>query len=174
MQLAHIGGKGWPKGVPRSPETVAKMSAAAKRQPMSEGFKAHQFKAGEPGLRKGQKHSPESIEKMREAHKGKPCPWKKYCSEDTREKLRAAQLGKPSPNKGKKMSDEMKKKLSESNKGKNSGSKHPNWRGGVSFGQYCEKFNNEFKERVRAFFGNHCVICGQVWHGGVRSYISIT
>ena len=64
------------------------------------------------------------------------------------------------------VSDETRQKLSDANRGKFCGSKSPNWRGGTSFGQYCEKFNNEFKERVHAFFGYHCVICGQVWHPG--------
>jgi hypothetical protein len=39
-------------------------------------------------------------------------------SEETRKKMRLAQMGKSSPNKGKKMSDETKLKLSLSHKGK--------------------------------------------------------
>ena len=35
------------------------------------------------------------------------------------------------------------------------------WRGGVSFGPYCPKFNREFKERVRAFWGYACGLCGK-------------
>lgn len=35
------------------------------------------------------------------------------------------------------------------------------WKGGISFEPYCILFNNEFKERVRAFFGNKCAICGK-------------
>lgn len=42
-----------------------------------------------------------------------------------------------------------------------SGERHPQWRGGVSFEPYCPKFNNEFKERVRAFFGYRCAKCGK-------------
>jgi hypothetical protein len=41
------------------------------------------------------------------------------------------------------------------------GEKHHNWRGGVSFEPYCSKFNNEFKERVRTFFNNVCILCGK-------------
>jgi hypothetical protein len=41
------------------------------------------------------------------------------------------------------------------------GENHPNWRGGVSFEPYCPKFNNEFKERVRTFFNNVCILCGR-------------
>lgn len=40
------------------------------------------------------------------------------------------------------------------------GEKNSNWKGGTSFGEYCEKFNVEFKERVRAYYGYTCLICG--------------
>jgi len=38
---------------------------------------------------------------------------------------------------------------------------NPNWNGGTSFEPYCFKFNPEFKNRVRAFFGYSCVMCGK-------------
>jgi hypothetical protein len=50
------------------------------------------------------------------------------------------------------------KKISETNKKKH-GAETGNWRGGISFEPYCPKFNEEFKERVRAFFGYECVEC---------------
>jgi hypothetical protein len=34
------------------------------------------------------------------------------------------------------------------------------WKGGISFEPYCPKFNDTFKERVRAFFEYKCVECG--------------
>lgn len=42
------------------------------------------------------------------------------------------------------------------------GEKSPRWKGGISFEPYCQKFNNEFKERVRVFFGNKCVECEKI------------
>jgi hypothetical protein len=39
------------------------------------------------------------------------------------------------------------------------------WKGGISFEPYCVKFNNEFKERVRAFFNYQCVECGTPQNG---------
>lgn len=36
-----------------------------------------------------------------------------------------------------------------------------NWQGGISFEPYCIKFNNEFKERVREFFGRRCFECNK-------------
>jgi len=42
----------------------------------------------------------------------------------------------------------------------NSGENNPGWRGGISFEPYCQKFNNELKERVRSYFENRCILCG--------------
>lgn len=41
------------------------------------------------------------------------------------------------------------------------GEKHPSWKGGISFEPYCPKFNKDLKERVRAYFGFCCMICGK-------------
>lgn len=35
----------------------------------------------------------------------------------------------------------------------------PRWKGGLSFGKYCPKFNEKLKARVRAFFNHECVLC---------------
>lgn len=42
-----------------------------------------------------------------------------------------------------------------------SGEKNGNWKGGVSFEPYCEKFDDEFKERIRDFFGRCCYVCNK-------------
>jgi len=41
------------------------------------------------------------------------------------------------------------------------GKYHPCWKGGISFLPYCEKFNDDLKERVREFFDRKCYICGK-------------
>ena len=41
------------------------------------------------------------------------------------------------------------------------GDKNPAWKGGVSFGKYCPKFNRDLRERVREFFGRHCLWCNK-------------
>ena len=51
--------------------------------------------------------------------------------------------------------------MCDSRKGKYIGENHPNWQGGISFGPYCEKFDNDLKERVREFFGRCCYVCGK-------------
>lgn len=42
-----------------------------------------------------------------------------------------------------------------------SGENSYNWKGGLSFEPYCPKFNNDLKQRVRAFFEYRCVTCGK-------------
>lgn len=34
------------------------------------------------------------------------------------------------------------------------------WRGGVSFGSYCHRFNRRFKEHIRTAFQRKCFLCG--------------
>lgn len=53
--------------------------------------------------------------------------------------------------------ESMKLKLSEMRKG----DKNPCWKGGHAYEPYCILFNKEFKERVRNFFDNTCVLCGK-------------
>ena len=50
--------------------------------------------------------------------------------------------------------------LSEYRSKHNIGSNNPNWNNGSSFEPYCEKFNKYFRQRVRAYFGDVCFICG--------------
>ena len=45
------------------------------------------------------------------------------------------------------------------------GPKSSGWKGGLSYGKYCSKFNNEFKERVRKFFDYKCQSCGSPENG---------
>lgn len=41
------------------------------------------------------------------------------------------------------------------------GPENPNWRGGLSFGKYCYKFNNAFKEEIREQFNRTCFLCNK-------------
>lgn len=45
------------------------------------------------------------------------------------------------------------------------GSNSHMWKGGISYEPYCEKFNNDLKERVRAFFSYRCLECGSDGNG---------
>jgi hypothetical protein len=107
--------------------------------------------------------------------KGRELPW--Y------DKIRATKLlhplkGEDSPSFGKEVSQETRDKIRMSLMGRKHSQetiakmcemrkldKHPNWMGGKSFEPYCPKFNKEFKERVRAFFGYVCPECGTPQNG---------
>lgn len=71
--------------------------------------------------------------------------------------------GDKSPWFGRKHSAETKQKISEirTKLGLSSGYNNPNWKGGVSFEQYCPKFNKHLKEEIREKFGRTCFICGK-------------
>ncbi|MCJ7698051.1 MAG: NUMOD3 domain-containing DNA-binding protein [Thermoplasmata archaeon] len=110
----------------------------------------------------GKRHSEESKRKISESERGKRNHnFGKHHSEETRKKMSDAQMGKHGYWTGKKHSDATKKKMSESRKGE----KSYYWKGGISYEPYCPLFNDEFKERVRAFFGHQCVECGTPQNG---------
>jgi hypothetical protein len=83
-----------------------------------------------------------------------------------RKKVGDSHRGEKSPLFGKHLPEETKRKLRIANGGNNA----YQWKGGISFEPYCPKFNDEFKERVRAFFGRRCMMpgCGYVWQLGEK------
>lgn len=143
-------------GKHHSDETKQKMSDAA---------------LGEKSSMYGKHHTEETKEKMSEAklgeknhNFGRTCEkshrYGKTHSEETKRKQRDATSGEKNHNFGKTFSDAIRQKMRE-NHADNSGEKHPNWKGGMSFEPYCIKFNNEFKDRVRDFFDRTCYVCGK-------------
>ncbi len=124
--------------------------------------------------RTGHEVTPETREKLAKANIGRKD------SEETRMKKARASTGRTlSQEARKKISERMKQnnpvympgvieKISENkkqwhidHKGYESGPKNPNWNGGSSYYPYCPKFNEEFKNRVRAYFDYECVKCGK-------------
>jgi hypothetical protein len=97
--------------------------------------------------------TPEYLKKQSDSHKGK------IFTEEHKQKISKSKKGKSQ--KGHPLSEEARKKISKSRKGIYCLEKHPNWKGGISFEPYCQKFNNEFKERVRKFFNYTCQLCGK-------------
>lgn len=125
---------------------------------------------------KGHKVSKKTRKKLSKANKGKvsgkdhPNFGKSLPKEQRKkisETLKGKMIGSKHPNYGKPMSKEQKEKISKALKGKNNprfgkiGDQTPGWKGGISFEPYCPRFNNEFKERVREFFGRICFNCGK-------------
>ena len=117
----------------------------------------------------GKHFSDDSKKKMSVANTGRKS------SDETRKKISKATSGSNNPRYGKKVTPEQRQKQSETMK--LFYQKHPevlivqsenrlgelssNWRGGISFEPYCPKFNQDLKERVRAFFDNTCITCGK-------------
>ena len=124
--------------------------------------KMREARVGERNYWFGKHHSDTTKKMMSDAQAGeKNHNFGQHPSEETRKKMSEAQMGKHGYWTGKKHSSETKKKMSESRKGERS----YYWKGGISFEPYCTKFNDSFKERVRAFFGHICVECGTPQNG---------
>lgn len=126
-------------GKKQKPETIAKIVAAKKGTKMSVESSAKKAIA-----LKGHVVSPETRAKISAAHKGR------VITSGWREKLVES-------HKGKRLSRESKIKLSILNSGEN----NAQWKGGISFGPYCPKFNDDLKRRIRAFFEHRCICCGK-------------
>jgi hypothetical protein len=186
MRLAHSGEKNHNFGKKFSEETRAKLSAAMTGEnnpgfgkhrpdyvkkaigdahrgeknkffgkPLPDGVKEkiRISTSGEKNHNYGKKFSDETKEKLAAYRIGT------HHSEETKQKIHDAQVGEKAKNFGKKFSEETKDKISE----KMSGENHPQWRGGTSSEPYCPKWTNpnlKIRKRVRAFFGNVCILCG--------------
>lgn len=114
--------------------------------------------------RKGNPRSEETKQKIREKRA------LQIITEETKQKISDALKGKKRPPRTKEHSTKIanairgrKHTTSELKKMRDAkrytGEKASNWKGGISFEPYCPKFNDEFKERVRNFFGRKCVEC---------------
>lgn len=101
---------------------------------------------GKPAWNRGRKHPEETRRKISIALTGKKL------SSDHKKLLSVIR-------KGQKFSVTHKKNISQGLMGKFGGEKSPMWRGGVSFDPYCPKFNEMFKERIRARFSRTCYLC---------------
>lgn len=115
-------------------------------------------------------HTEDARKKMSEANKGdKHHNYGQALPEDIKEKISLSLKGRKRPPRskewcdkiaaahvGKKHSAETREKMSEAQRGE----KAKLWKGGLSYGKYCKK-HRPAKKRVRAWFGNKCVMCGE-------------
>ena len=96
--------------------------------------------------------SNESKLKMSESSKGK------IASEETRRKMSKSHKGfKHTEESIEKMCDRI---VTDETKNKMKGKNNPNWKGGISFGEYCPAFNEEIKEYIRDKYNRKCFNCG--------------
>lgn len=153
------------KGVPRSPECRAKISAASRNH-----FSNPEARERVSKEKKGKPLSPEHIANRTKAQTGL------RRSEEARAHLKEAQNRKDVKEKqsvahiGKLKSLETRQKMGLAKAGipkspehiaKISGANSPNWKGGISFEPYCPKFNEGLKKRIRTFFNYECTLCGK-------------
>ena len=119
-------------------------------------------------LQKGKPRTEETKQKIRDSLNGIPRPSdvvnkiKKSNtglkrSEVAKDNIRKGMIGKPHPHKGHAVPKTTRQKLHDANSKQN----HPQWKGGISFEPYCEKFDEPFKERVRAYWDYKCAECGE-------------
>jgi hypothetical protein len=104
---------------------------------------------------KNRKFSKKSIEKMRQVKLINPINYwlGKHRYKTTNEKISKKLKGKHTSFK------------TEFKKGKFSGNKHFNWKGGISFEPYTPEFNEQLKERVRFRDSYACQLCGLKQNG---------
>jgi len=169
------GKKGYPssrKGVRLSEETKDKISNSLKGRYFSETHRLRLSKAG-----KGREFTEAHKLNLSTSLKGKHA-WNKGISPslEVREKISKSLLGNMigdrHPNFGKKLTDEVKNKISIAHQGKKGmsgeanpmygrrGDKAVAWRGGVSFIPYCPKFNKSLKNKIRERDQHSCQLCG--------------
>jgi hypothetical protein len=141
-------------GLKRSEATKLKMSLASKGKPKSEAHKQRlrEVRTGIPI------HTPESKQRIVAALKVRI---RKPLTADTLERMRVVHSGINNARFGTSHTYESRMKIIEGNIG-------GFWYGNVRHydrQQYCEKFNENFKERVRAFFEYQCVKCHAAQNG---------
>jgi hypothetical protein len=149
-----------PKGSHLSEETKAKMSAVRKGKAHS---KEHSENIGK--ALKGRVITPEWREKIRQAKLGKKTP------ANIRKKMSDSKVGDKNSFYGKKHKPETCEHLSKDRiaRGLSAGKNNSMYKDGSSFLPYCEKFNPEFRRRVRAFFNNTCQRCGHIHQDGEKN-----
>lgn len=159
-------------GKHHSEESKKKVSEAKKGKPLTEEHK--QKLKGRIPPNQGKAPSVETRKKISDAAKGREV------SRETRGKMSETRkrLGiKPPSAKGKKMSDESKRKISEAKKGQEFSEEHRRhisearivkfndlWYGGVVYPeppQYCEKWTQDLRDRIRAYWGYKSAISGK-------------
>ena len=167
------------RGKSRSEETRLRISTGqmGKKRPGYIDRLSEETRKRLSDANKGKHRSEENRRKISDGHKGKPK------SEEHKKKISESKIGSPSPRKGAILSDETKEKLRDKRIGmKASGETRLKmsetriggfWYGNVIYDpepQYCEKFDQEFRERVRAFFGYTCQFpgCGHHWRPGEK------
>ena len=148
----------------RTDEIKKKNSNSNKGRPQSDAtkLKISNAMSGENNPMYGHTHTEQSKKKIGTANKNNTYWLGRKHSEDSKKKQSIIKMGKISPLKNIKKTEEQRKKNSESHKGLQMGENNPNWQGGISFLPYCEKFNDQIKEKIRERDNRTCQLCGKL------------
>lgn len=125
-------------------KNMSKAHLGKNRKPFSKNHCKHisESKCGKKGTFYGEGFTQEMREAFVDCGRGEKNPMYGRCGENH-------------PRYGKHHSDETRKEIGNAGRG----SKCNFWKGGISFAPYCEKFNQEFRKRVRARYEYKCVEC---------------
>lgn len=165
------------KGKHHSEETKRKMSERMVGNTFALGSKhTDEWKQDRSKATRGKtgewNHTEETKKKISESQRGKK---RKPLSEEHKQKIRNALKGRSNSNKGIPRPQYVIDRVREANLGKKATLEHriknscshkgisiEEWDGFSWMGDYCEKFDHPFRERVRNFFGRKCVNCGKL------------
>jgi len=146
MSEAKKGKVTWNKGLPSEKQPMyGKNFSEEHRRKLSESQK------GNKNSFYKKTHTEKTKKKISKAHIGEKNFWyKKHLPEEVKRKMSLSK-------KGKKLTKEHKRKLSEAGKGEN----NPNWRGGKSFEPYGLEFNKRLKKEIKEYYDYRCQLCQQ-------------
>jgi hypothetical protein len=161
-----------------SEETREKLSKAKSGENHPNFGKHHstETKAKISAAEKGKVISEETRAKLSESLKGG------HLSEETKARMSLSHMGEKNINFGRTFSPEHCARISAAKKGENCstetrekiskahlGDKNSQWQGGISYEPYCPLFNENLRQRVRAYFDNQCVLCGKTKEENIKN-----
>lgn len=162
MSEAGKGKVPWNKGLegykikPCSEETKQKIGDANRGKVRSEEAKQKVSASLMGNTRtKGMQHSEETKKKWSETRQGENnAMYGRQHTEETKRKIAEKAIGRE-------ISEETRQKMSEAS----TGEKNHEWKGGITFFPYCDKFNDKLKERIRIRDNHTCQLCGEKQNG---------
>ena len=171
------GKEAWNKGLTKENDNRVKKCGEELSKTKKEFYATEEGQKWLDKNKRGKHHSEEAKQKMRGSRpnftgENHPMygvePWNKGETKETNEGVRKYGEKQSKTKKEFFRTEEGQKYIEEHLSGENHpmfgkyffGENNSNYKGGISFLPYCEKFDNDLKERVRDFFNGCCYVCG--------------